>query len=188
MFQLLMLALATAAQDPNRTDPHTPRSATRADAGENRTLSAVACEPGSPHVSRPGRERSADRRGHALRARHEQGQSPRQGTDQHNRPRRNQRRQKRGRCGAHRRPERRRKPLGSAYALFREDGLYRARQPRYSHLAMPVSFRPPSSCRRAGSAFDRSGQTCSRGCRQELDEANNGFSAAGSAIARGRPE
>ncbi len=36
------------------------------------------------------------------------------------------------------------------------------------------------------SALDRSGQGCD--CIPELDETNNGFSAAGSAIARGRPE
>jgi len=39
-----------------------------------------------------------------------------------------------------------------------------------------------------GSAFDRSGQTCSHSCPQEVDESNNNFSAAGSAIARGSPE
>lgn len=49
-------------------------------------------------------------------------------------------------------------------------------------VSAAVQLPPP------GSAFDRTGQSCSRDCIQELDEANNGFSAAGSAIARGRPE
>lgn len=49
-------------------------------------------------------------------------------------------------------------------------------------ISAAVKLPPPAS------AFDRSGQTCSRGCPQELDEGNNDFSAAGSAIARGHPE
>ena len=51
-----------------------------------------------------------------------------------------------------------------------------------SVVSAAVKLPPP------GSAFDRSGQACSRTCTQELDEANNDFSEAGSAIARGRPE
>lgn len=51
-----------------------------------------------------------------------------------------------------------------------------------SVVSAAIKLPPP------GSAFDRSGQTCSRTCPQELDESNNAFSEAGSAIARGRPE
>jgi len=52
-----------------------------------------------------------------------------------------------------------------------------------STVSAAVRLPPPAT-------LDRSGQGCvaSRGCIQELDETNNGFSAAGSAIARGRPE
>ena len=48
-------------------------------------------------------------------------------------------------------------------------------------VSAAVELPPPVS-----SAVDRSGQGCD--CIPELDETNNGYSAAGSAIARGRPE
>jgi hypothetical protein len=51
-----------------------------------------------------------------------------------------------------------------------------------SVVSAAIKLPPPSS------TFDRSGQSCSRDCRQELDDSNNDFSANGSAIVRGRPE
>jgi hypothetical protein len=53
-----------------------------------------------------------------------------------------------------------------------------------SLISAAVRLPPP------GSAVDRSGQGCttSLGCIRELNESNNDFSAAGSDIARGRPE
>ena len=52
-----------------------------------------------------------------------------------------------------------------------------------SIVSAAVRLPPPAT-------LDRSGQGCvaSRGCIQDLDETNNGLSATGSAIARGRPE